>query len=314
MRGWSNILERLRLFFIFGGLAIIAILWLILRQDPTPGPEACLTGSDQLSAMGAGEISSIYDIQQTVGASQAYVQHLQSTKQLVLTIQVVVRVFRTPTGAVTVEEVRKRLEEVNHALKRAERPLLPFPGINAIHPNAPTAAGLHLNILTIEEILISKDTMTINEVITTRRGGISPTNTDRQLNLYFAPTGYSAASFPLTSNADAIVVNTSRGAPASTILHELGHYLGLHHVWESIHSELGMDPPKGKDAECPKNSARRTDVQRNYLNYTSDPCRDYFTLNQVNALRGCLLYYRTGLIDSQVGQNILNTIQATRPK
>lgn len=315
MGGQSNILVRRRLFFIFAGLVAIAIVLLVLRKEsPTDNPEVCLTDSAQLSTLGADEISGSLDIGKTVKASRAYVQHLQATSPLVLTIPVVVHLFREPTEPVTVEVIRRRLEDVNVALQLAERPRLLFPAANAILPNTPAAAGLRLQVSTINEVLISKSTMKINEVITKSRGGISPINTDRQLNLYFAPTGASVASFPLTSNADAIVVDTLRGAPASTILHELGHYMGLHHVWESNKSELGMNPPPGEDAACPKDSVRRNDIQRNYLNYTSDPCRDIFTMNQVNALRGCLLYYRTGLISSQVGQNILNTIQATRPK
>ena len=74
-----------------------------------------------------------------------------------------------------------------------------------------------------------------------------------------------------------------------TMTHEVGHYLGLRHIWGDGNcsaSDYCADTPAAADSnfECPIGidscPAAGLDMIENYMDYTDDPCMNLFTINQ----------------------------------
>jgi len=114
---------------------------------------------------------------------------------------------------------------------------------------------------------------------------------------------------PLDSLLDGLVVTTEAfgltGVPnyaynlGRTATHEIGHYLGLLHLWgdgfDCTSTDYCEDTPtqSGSLQNCPvrRNSCptlNNGDMIPNYMNYTDDRCMNIFTINQVGRMRHVL--------------------------
>lgn len=94
-----------------------------------------------------------------------------------------------------------------------------------------------------------------------------------------------------------------------TATHEVGHYLGLLHVFEAEGScgiggtegDLISDTNAQRNAcwNCPSltHSCGSSDPVENYMNYTDDTCMDRFTLNQARRMRCALNAFRENLCE-----------------
>lgn len=143
-------------------------------------------------------------------------------------------------------------------------------------------------------------------------------NPNDYLNIWVAPMsggilGY--AQFPigsglpgLTGNGAAatdgvVLLHTSVGRPPEnpfsgiynggrTATHEVGHYLGLRHIWGDGGcgvDDFCNDTPLSDAANynCPTThvSCTTVDMVQNYMDYTQDNCMNIFTLNQTDRMR-----------------------------
>jgi hypothetical protein len=78
-----------------------------------------------------------------------------------------------------------------------------------------------------------------------------------------------------------------------TATHEIGHFLGLIHLWGDVQSGCGddfcPDTPLQNNwtSGCPQNrvSCGGPNMFRNYLDYTNDSCMNIFTNDQMNRMR-----------------------------
>lgn len=108
-------------------------------------------------------------------------------------------------------------------------------------------------------------------------------------------------------NKFGFVTSTNRGR---TCTHEVGHFLGLSHIWGSNNgqgnpigcsSDDGIaDTPNSSSPyyNCPPNvsaSCSSNDMSMNYMDYVDDHCMNMFTQGQVNVMRGILNTLRSEL-------------------
>ena len=109
------------------------------------------------------------------------------------------------------------------------------------------------------------------------------------------------STFPDNANTDGVVVDYAyfgRGGSAAspyeggrTCTHEVGHYLGLRHIWGDggcSTDDYCSDTPdsNGSNSGCPSvSNCGSVDMVENYMDYTYDSCMDIFTLCQRSRMR-----------------------------
>ncbi|MBK6527696.1 MAG: T9SS type A sorting domain-containing protein [Crocinitomicaceae bacterium] len=98
-----------------------------------------------------------------------------------------------------------------------------------------------------------------------------------------------------------------------TATHEIGHYLGLRHIWGDgdCTAEDGIDDTPNAAAESSQdcNFSSNTcvdnigvlgdlpDMVENYMDYSAESCQNSFTQGQVDMMRNIIEVYRFDLID-----------------
>ncbi len=196
----------------------------------------------------------------------------------------------------------------------------------------------------------------------TSTGGTDAWPTDRYLNIWvcninsspilglvlgyaFPPIGnlpnWPANSAPADSTLQGVVIYTNvfgRNNPLATndpdlrtvalgktTVHEIGHYLGLRHIWGEDASNpfgtgscllddfVGDTPPTINRSEqacnlnknecgpvCP-NALDLPDMIENYMDYSVDSCNNMFTIGQIQIMRGVLATFRSRLPEITLG-------------
>lgn len=100
-----------------------------------------------------------------------------------------------------------------------------------------------------------------------------------------------------------------------TVVHEMGHYLGLYHTFEGYRAcvntytagDLIVDTPAESvdHYDCVQTYTCNTpDPIHNYMNYTPDACMDQFTREQANRMVCSLLNYRSQLATAVIPPSI----------
>ena len=101
-----------------------------------------------------------------------------------------------------------------------------------------------------------------------------------------------------------------------TLVHEVGHYLGLRHIWGDALFEGGcsvddgiLDTPNQEAASnfscnfnqnsCSDGLEDLPDMVENYMDYSNDACMNMFTNTQIDVMRIILEIARPGLIEGQ---------------
>lgn len=144
-------------------------------------------------------------------------------------------------------------------------------------------------------------------------GNLSQWNPEEYLNIWVVPLvspyiGY--ASFPVSSLpglnftpfpviSDGVTIdyrflgiggNASASSRGRTATHEVGHYLGLRHIWGDGGcgvDDFVLDTPEQDNSNniCNANPSRfscgTNNMIQNYMDYTPDPCMNLFTKGQV---------------------------------
>jgi len=108
-----------------------------------------------------------------------------------------------------------------------------------------------------------------------------------------------------------------------TMVHEMGHYLGLRHIngdddncdgsdgiadTPNMHfSEQGTECPAADVNTCTDTVNDMPDMWENYMDYSNDKCQTMFTIGQVSHMRKVLIAQRGGLLSSK---SCCNTVES----
>ncbi len=185
-----------------------------------------------------------------------------------------------------------------------------------------------------------------DDVKTAATGGVDPWPTDEYLNIWVCnlfPGLLGYAQFPggVPATDGVAITYTAFGtmgavtAPSTlgrTATHEVGHWLGLYHIWGDDQDCTGSDSipdtpnatvASSSDCQVTRNSCSNEDVYwgandpndmvQNYMDYSHDSCMNMFTLGQKARMMSFLFgdSARSALFNSPGGCNPLAIQQAT---
>jgi hypothetical protein len=233
----------------------------------------------------------------------------------VLRIPVVVHVLYSEAfHNISYEQIRSQIEVLNKCFRR-QNAMGTLPGMFAnlaadvriefqlanIDPVGNPTTGIVRKRTTIEFFSID------DRIKSSARGGSDAWDPSQYLNIWVGNTtggviGY--ASFPGGApETDGIVVRHSAFGTTGTVtapynlgkttVHEVGHWLGLRHIWGD--ADCGNDhvedtpPQQGPSRGCPSglpvSCSNNGNMYMNYMDLTSDACTSMFTLGQASRMR-----------------------------
>ena len=265
-------------------------------------------------------------------------------KQPVIQIPVVFHViYHSPGENITNEQIQSQLDVLNqdyrHRNADSVKTLAPFKKLAA-------DTGIQFCMATVDPV--GQPTNGITRTYTdsigfatddamkyTARGGRDAWNADKYLNIWVCNIrngflGY--AQFPGGDPAqDGVVLlyQTVGKYPANpyvsvfnqgrTATHEIGHWLGLEHIWGT--KDNGCDdsdgiadtpPQDNANNGCPTgtvtscdNSSQGGDMYQNFMDYADDACMNLFTQGQAAYMQAMVNSARSGLLSAVVCANPL---------
>lgn len=187
-------------------------------------------------------------------------------------------------------------------------------------PDGNPSTGITRNSTGTQQIGLKKDEQGRRLVHYERKGGADGWNPDQYINIWVCNItnylGYATrpgqAPYP---EEDGLVIDYRYFGTQGTVfpphiegrttVHEMGHYLGLLHIWGQNIGDCGDDliddtpPQDGPKYYCPKYPVRSCDANNmtmNFMDYTDDPCMYLFTKGQGAYMRAVLVDQRVGLL------------------
>jgi len=187
-----------------------------------------------------------------------------------------------------------------------------------VDPNGNSTSGITRTQTNVSSFSISQD-----NIKSTTAGGKSPWDTDRYLNIWIGEItggvlGYATPPGTPTARDGVVIGYTYFGTNGTatfpynkgrTCTHEIGHYLGLRHIWGD--GNCGVDDgisdtplQESQYGGCPAFGSPSTfscgsqDMFMNFMDYTDDRCMFMFTHEQVGLMRYVLENYRPGLVQN----------------
>lgn len=167
-----------------------------------------------------------------------------------------------------------------------------------------------------------------NEIYSDSLGGSTPWDQEKFLNIWVVNigesiSGYSSYPWKKDSINDGAVINTNYFGKNSSnnnifgrvLTHEIGHYLGLLHIWgdgngctndDGINDTPLQDGPYYGCPSYPQKDCSESEMFMNYMDYVDDPCMYMFTKEQVGLMQKSILNSRLNLIKNSLECNPTN--------
>ena len=227
------------------------------------------------------------------------------------TLPVVVHVvYRTDSENVSDEQVASQIDALNRDFRAANEDRSQVPTVwTSLVGDANIEFTLEDTTRTKTDVESFGPDDTVKSPDT---GGIAPV--DGKLNLWCCSLGQSLlgyAQFPggPPETDGVVILNTAFGTTGTvqepfhlgrTAVHEVGHWLGLRHIWGEINDCTGddfvADTPKAKQANTGKpkfphvtcNNGPNGDMFMNYMDYTDDDAMFMFTVGQIARMNATL--------------------------
>ncbi len=169
----------------------------------------------------------------------------------------------------------------------------------------------------------------LDQIYYSALGGSDAWDTERYLNIWVGDnttdpgtataTGYSSFPWNETQANSGIIIslaafgkNTSESWSMGRVgVHEVGHYLGLRHIWgddspPSCNDDDGISDTPSQfffHFDCPdtpQQSCGNSNMYMNYMDYVDDQCMVMFSQEQCQWMNTVLALYRPGLLNSTV--------------
>ncbi len=154
----------------------------------------------------------------------------------------------------------------------------------------------------------------------TAEGGKDPWNTDLFINVWVGKLENqfgraSIAGAIKNKNEDGIVIDPSvfnanpyQNLKGRTLVHEMGHYLGLKHLWgqnvgdcnedDDIEDTPMQSAPYFDCPMYPQKSCNSNNMYMNYMDFVSDECMHFFTIGQSEKMVHTVMTSRAKLLNS----------------
>ncbi|MHA6248526.1 T9SS type A sorting domain-containing protein [Pontibacter sp. CAU 1760] len=273
-------------------------------------------------------------------AQQGQGQSLQA--DVVITIPVVFHVvYTSPAENISDEAIKSQLEVLNADFRRRNADTLQTPEhfrpfaadtkiqfcLASVDPNGNPTTGITRTASS------SAFDYTSDNVKHTERGGIDIWDRNLYLNIWVCRIkgdvlGYAASPGARAASDGVVIHYTSVGSPPSnafvssynrgrTATHEVGHWLGLNHIWGNGYSCSDSDGIEDTPNQMGENGGCHTgikiscedspfgDMYQNYMDYTDDACMNIFTKGQACYMQTLLATSRSTILNAITCSNRL---------
>ncbi len=263
----------------------------------------------------------------------------QKTSAAIITIPVVVHVvYRNANQNISQAQIQSQIDILNEDYSRKNADTINIPAafkpllgdmqvrfeLAKRDPNGDPTTGITRTSTTVNSF-VDDDAVKFNS-----RGGHNAWNRDKYLNIWVCPLGgglLGYAQFPGSGPAttDGVVIGhnyfgrtgtaTAPFNKGRTATHEVGHWLGLLHIWgdepncSADDSVADTPQQKGENYNCPTfplisgtgascTAAAPGAMFMNYMDYVDDACMNMFSVGQKNRAQAALNTSRPTLFTS----------------
>jgi len=186
----------------------------------------------------------------------------------------------------------------------------------AIDSQGNSTIGIIRTYTNISEIGLTDD------LYFTSNGGSDAWNTEKYLNIWVANTGKLISGLGTYPNQTlpektGVIIHPkyfginghSKYGLGRVAAHEIGHYLGLKHLWAddldcNTDDEVSDTPPQQEaHTGCPnypQSGCSQSEIFMNFMDYVDDPCMVMFTKGQADRMLATINAYRSGLLENSI--------------
>jgi hypothetical protein len=245
-------------------------------------------------------------VQNNEQAFQKYIQENRNTRNTSVTIPVIVHVvYNTTEQNISDDQVQSQIDVLNEDFTATNKD---YNGYDAGYGSVKGDMSIKFCVVQIRHVATTRKSFPANDnVKKTKQGGDDAIDPEHTLNIWVCNLGQNLlgyAQFPGgPANTFGIVILYSafgRGTQYNllsaynlgrTATHEIGHCLGLRHIWgdATCGNDFVDDTPLHNTANfgCPGEGHRSTctgtplEMWMNYMDYTDDRCMYFFSDGQV---------------------------------